>query len=67
MVITSAHGDISTLKLAYTRLIGFFDELKANAPQLSSYECWRRILAKAMEKFKVNLRCDKYTGLPAPS
>ncbi len=67
MVITSTHGDISTLKLAYTRLVEFFDELKVNAPQLSYYECWSRILAKAMEKFKVNLRCDKYMELPAPA
>ena len=67
MVITSTHGDITTLKLAYSRLIDFFDELKANAPQLNYYECWNRILSKAMEKFKVNLRCDKYMELPAPA
>jgi len=67
MVITSTHGDITTLKLAYTRLVDFFHELKANAPQLSSYEYWNRILAKAMEKFKVNLGSDKYIELPAPS
>ncbi len=42
-----------------------FDEMKMNAPQLSSYECWSHILAKAMEKFKVNLRCDKFMELPA--
>ena len=55
MIITSTQGDISTLKSAYTRLIGFFDELKITATQLNSSDCWSLILAKSMEKFKVNL------------
>ena len=67
MVITSTHGDITTLKAAYTRLIGFFDELKITATQLNYNECWSLILAKAMEKFKVNLGTDNYIELPAPS
>ncbi len=67
MVITSTHGDITTLKSAYTRLISFFDELKITATQLNYSECWSLILAKAMEKFKVNLGSDSYVGLPAPS
>lgn len=49
------------------RLVDFIDELKTNAPQLSSYECWKRTLSKAVEKFKVNLMYDKYTGLPEPA
>jgi DDE family transposase len=53
LIITSTHGDITKLKKAYTRLVAFFNELKAVAPQLSLAECWNRILAKAMEKFKV--------------
>ncbi|MDX2507070.1 MAG: hypothetical protein QNL62_21700 [Gammaproteobacteria bacterium] len=64
MVITSSHGDISTLKSAYTRLVKFFDELKANAPQLNFNDRWKLILAKAMEKFKVDLSTDDYIGLP---
>ena len=67
MVITSTHGDITTLKSAYTRLIDFFNELKVTATQLNYNECWSLILSKAMEKFKVNLGSDNYIGLPAPS
>ncbi|MCN4145201.1 MAG: hypothetical protein LC437_09370 [Thiohalomonas sp.] len=33
----------------------------------SGNECWNLILAKAMEKFKVNLCSDNYVGLPPPS
>ena len=67
MIITSTHGDITTLKAAYTRIIDFFNELKKTAPQLTSFECWSCILAKAMEKFKVNLSSDDYIGMPAPA
>ena len=67
MIITSTHGDITKLKAAYTRLVDFFNELKAVAPQLTSCECWSRILIKAMEKFRVNLGTDSYIGLPAPA
>ncbi|MCN4144868.1 MAG: hypothetical protein LC437_07455 [Thiohalomonas sp.] len=67
MLITSTHGEITTLKSAYIRLVDFFDELKTTATHLNYNECWRLILAKAMEKFKVNLGSDNYVGLPAPS
>lgn len=67
MVITSTHGDIVKLKGAYTRLVCFFDELKAAAPQLTSSECWSRILAKAMEKFRVDIGADNRIGLPLPT
>ena len=66
MVITSAHGDIVKLKGAYTRLVEFFNELKATAPQLTLTECWSRILAKAMEKFRVDIGADRQLGLPSP-
>ncbi|MCN4145113.1 MAG: hypothetical protein LC437_08885, partial [Thiohalomonas sp.] len=51
----------------YIRLVDFFDELKTTATQLNYNECWSLILAKAMEKFKVNLGSDNYVRLPAPS
>ncbi|MCN4144130.1 MAG: hypothetical protein LC437_03355 [Thiohalomonas sp.] len=44
-----------------------YAELKTTATQLNYNECWRLILAKAMEKFKVNLGSDNYVRLPAPS
>ncbi|MCN4144481.1 MAG: hypothetical protein LC437_05280, partial [Thiohalomonas sp.] len=55
MVISSTHGDITTLKSAYIRLVDFFYEFKTTVTQLNYNECWSLILAKAMEKFKVNL------------
>jgi len=67
MVITSTHGDIVKLKSAYTRLVEFFNEIKAIALQLTSAECWCRILAKAMEKFKVNIGMSRQRGLPSPT
>ena len=67
LIITSAHGDIETLKRAYHRLVGFFNELKAIAPQLTSTECWTRILAKAMEKFQLNIDDGNPPVLEAPT
>ncbi len=67
MIITSTHGDIAKLERAYTRLVRFFDELKTAAPQLTSAECWSRILAKAMEKFRVNIGEGIQIGPPLPT
>ncbi len=67
MIITSTHGDITKLERAYTRLVSFFDELKAAAPQLTSTECWSRILEKAMEKFRVNIGGGNQIGPPLPT
>ncbi len=67
MVITSAHGSIEKLQRAYTRLATFFNELKAAAPHLSSDQCWCRILAKAMEKFRVNIGLEPQPELPRPT
>ncbi len=54
MVITSTHGQTSTIQRAYERVHGFFSWLKANAPQLTSSECWRLIVSKSMEIFMGN-------------
>jgi len=62
LVITSTHGNIEKLKSAYTRLVHFFNDLKAAAPQLTSAQCWQRILAKAMEAFRVNPGTDHQLG-----
>ena len=66
LVITSTHGDIEKLKGAYTRLVHFFNDLKAAAPQLTSTQCWYRILAKAMEAFRFNPGTDHQLGPPLP-
>lgn len=67
LVITSTHGDITKLQSAYQRLVRFFNELKSNAPQLNSTECWVLILAKAMEKYEVKVSSGNPIGLPAPA
>jgi len=67
MKITSLHGDTKKLKLVYTRLMDFFKQLKAIAPQLSFQQCWSLILAKAMEKFNMNLGSKIQTELIAPA
>jgi len=66
MIITSTHGNIEKLKGAYTRLVHFFKELKTAAPQLTSTQCSYRILAKAMEAFRVNPGADHQLGPPLP-
>lgn len=66
LIITSTHGDITKLKKAYTRLVAFFNELKAAAPQLSLTQCWSRILAKAMEKFEVKSGKEPPAALSLP-
>jgi len=67
MVITSTHGNIKKLKNAYARLVLFFNELKSAAPQLTSAECWSYFLAKAMEKFSVNVGAGNQIGPPLPT
>ena len=66
LVITSAHGNIEKVKGAYARLVHFFNDLKAAAPQLTSTQCWQRILAKVMEFFRVNPGADPPPELPLP-
>ena len=51
MVITSTHGQITTIQRAYERVHAFFSWLKATAPQLTRRECWRLIVTKSMEVF----------------
>jgi len=67
LVITSTHGNISKLPNVYQRLVQFFSELKANAPQLNSTECRERILVKAMEKYQVKVTSGNPIVLPAPT
>ncbi len=51
MVITTTHGEMKTIQLAYARVNAFFSMLKSTATQLSSSECWRLIVTKCMEFF----------------
>ena len=67
MVITSTHGDINKLRKVYSRLAQFFNELKLIAPQLTLYECWCHILAKAMESFRMKPGEKWQLKLPDPA
>ena len=67
MFITNTHGNIAKLKSAYTRMVGFFNDLKSIAPQLTSCECWQRILAKTFENYTGDLGAELQDGLPAPT
>ncbi|MGB5649453.1 MAG: transposase [Sedimenticolaceae bacterium] len=51
MVITSTHGQTTTIQRAYARVHTFFSWLKVTAPQLTQSECWRLIATKSMEVF----------------
>jgi len=66
LVITNAHGSIEKIKAAYTRLVHFFNDLKATAPQLTSVQCWQRILDNVIEAFRVNAETDHALGPPLP-
>ena len=50
MTITRHHGKNERVCELFQPLDRFFCHLKAIAPQLSSLECWSRILAKVVEK-----------------
>lgn len=51
MVITTTHGEIETIQLAFARVNTFFSMLKSTAAQLTHAECWRLIVSKSMEVF----------------
>ena len=51
MVITSTHGETTTIQRAYQRVHAFFSWLKATAPQLTPSERWQVIVRKSMEFF----------------
>jgi hypothetical protein len=51
MTITHTHGRAEDAQRAYRRIQRFFNDLMANAPQLSELERWCRILSEAMKKF----------------
>ena len=53
ITITSTHGKQEKLAGAYHRLIALFNALKTIAPQLTSAQCWSRMLEQVMAQFKV--------------
>jgi hypothetical protein len=67
LFITSTHGEMKKIRAAHERLVDFFRQLKADAPQLTPYECWTRILAKAMEKFTSVLEQQHHDQLALPT
>lgn len=65
--ITSMHGKTGKLAGAYERLTSIFNEIKAIAPQLTSAECWRRIMTKIMEQLGVMGGTSDPPGLALPA
>ena len=54
MTITSHHGKSEQIRELFSRVSAFFNQLKVIAPQLSSQQCWHRILDKIVEKILPN-------------
>lgn len=67
MVITSSHSDTTRVQAIYRRMADFFKDLRNAAPQLTPQACWERILAKAMEAFKLVTDPEQRKELPAPA
>ena len=55
MIITKYSWRYEKVRGIYNRLVLFFNNLKAIAPQLTLQECWECILDKAMEGFNMTL------------
>ncbi|MEE8058700.1 MAG: transposase [Pseudomonadales bacterium] len=51
MTITNVHAKSDFSQDAFQRIQVFFNDLKANAPQLSPLDRWYRILSEAMKKY----------------
>lgn len=66
MTITSSHAQATQIQAMYRRMAAFFQDLKTAAPQLTSQQCWERILAKAIEAFSTVRNVGAHNMLPAP-
>jgi hypothetical protein len=51
MTITSTHAEAEKIQATFERIQTFFNTLKAIASQLTSAQCWHRILSEAMKKY----------------
>jgi hypothetical protein len=49
--ITSEHGSTRSIQQMLSRIVGFFNEIKNSAEQLTTEQRWSRILSKAVEQF----------------
>jgi 2-oxoglutarate dehydrogenase complex dehydrogenase (E1) component-like enzyme len=65
--ITSTHGATSSIQQMLGRIVAFFNELKNSAEQLTTAQCWSRILSKAVEKFLGGRRLFEPKYLEAPA
>jgi hypothetical protein len=64
--ITSTHGKTQKVKLLLSRIVNFFQSLKADAEQLSSEQLWYRILSKALEKYLKGRVLQSPIAIPSP-
>lgn len=67
ITITSTHGRRQTVERLLSRIVAFFQELKASAEQLTGEQRWLRILSKAMEKYLKGRELKPPNFLPAPA
>jgi hypothetical protein len=67
LTITSTHGDRKLLERLLSRVVGFFEELRRCAEQLTAEQRWIRILSKAMEKFLNSRTLKPPDLLPLPA
>jgi hypothetical protein len=67
VTITSTHGKRETVERLLARIVGFFEELRATAEQLTGEERWLRILSKAMEYYLKGRLLKPPNFLPAPA
>lgn len=65
--ITSAHGAASSIQQMLGRIVAFFNELKNSAEQLTTAQCWSRMLSKAVEKFLGGRQLFEPKHLEAPA
>ncbi len=67
LTMSSQHGRAEKSKQMCQRIHDFFKQLKQVAPQLTSEEYWKLILAKAIEAFLNKIKLKPENLLPAPS
>lgn len=65
--ISSSHGKSNTVQRLLNRIATFFKTLKSIAEQLTSEQCWYRILSKAVEKYLQGRLLQPPDCLPAPA
>ena len=64
VTITSTHGKIDKLAAATYRLTSIFNALKAIAPQLTSEECWAKMIRQILVQFGAKIGTTDPPNVP---